>query len=173
MAFIFPIRWSCPMAMNIYFFCKLDGADAVGEPSTAEIGGEDVSQSIECFSYKDSVATARSAATGKYTNEGVTITKRIDKSSPLLMRALTSNQVVEGELRFYRPNDSSGVTERFFTITFTNGRVAGIQREMEDTQNPALANRPPLETITFVSERASWTADVGGTSHEVDWKQQI
>ncbi|HEX6659235.1 MAG TPA: type VI secretion system tube protein Hcp, partial [Ilumatobacter sp.] len=45
-------------------------------------------------------------ATGKRLYDGISIRKTIDSATPLLAKALTNNEVIEGEFRFFRPNQS-------------------------------------------------------------------
>ncbi|OPX40629.1 MAG: protein ImpD [Desulfobacteraceae bacterium 4484_190.3] len=118
------------MAMTVHLFLKANGQDIKGDSSITSMGRE---ESIECLSFSDSVRTAREAssgvASGERTYEPIRITKRIDKSSPLLAKALVNNEAVEGEFKFYRPNPAGdGTTEHFFTIEIQEGRIASITR---------------------------------------------
>lgn len=162
------------MAETVHLFLKANGNDIQGESEQTSLGREN---SIECLSFRDSVRTAREAgsgmATGRRTYEPVCITKRIDKSSPLIAKALTSNESIDGIFKFFRPmRTGDGTTEQFFTVEIRGGRVAYINRISPDTFDPASAARPPVEEIGFVFHTIKWTYTDGGVEHEDTWNAQ-
>lgn len=162
------------MAETVHLFLKANGEDIQGESSQVSLGREG---SIECLSFRDSVRTAREAgsgvATGRRTYEPLVITKRIDKSSPLLAKALCDNMVIEGIFKFYRPNPTGdGTTEQFFTVEIRQGRVAFVNRTSPDSFDPASATRPPLEEVGFVFHTITWTYENGGVTHQDTWDSQ-
>ena len=113
-------------------------------------------------------------ATGRRQYTPLLIRKRIDKSSPLIAKALTQNTVIEGKFKFFRPNpNGDGTTEQFYTIEIKRGRVASHKQYVPDTIVPATSTEPPLEEITFVFHTISWTYTNGGVVHEDTWDQQI
>jgi len=159
------------MAETVHLFLKANGNDIKGESSQTSLGREG---SIECFSFRDSIRTAREAgsgvATGRRTYEPVIITKRIDKSSPLLAKALCDNETIDGIFKFYRPSPGGdGTTEQFFTVEISRGRVSYVNRVSPDTFDPAAAARPPLEEVGFVFHTIKWTYTDGGIEHQDTW----
>jgi type VI secretion system secreted protein Hcp len=53
--------------------------------------------------------------------------ERIDKSSPLLCKALVENQVIEATFKCFRPNPTGdGTTEQFYSVAFKQGRISSI-----------------------------------------------
>ena len=162
------------MAETVHLFLKSNGQDIQGESEQLSLGREN---SIECLSFRDSVRTAREAgsgmASGRRTYEPLVIQKRIDKSSPLLAKALCNNEVVEGIFKFFRPNPTGdGTTEQFFTVEIKRGRIAFVNRVSPDAIDPASATRPPLEEVGFVFHTIKWTYTNGGIEHEDTWDQQ-
>lgn len=125
---------------------------------------------IEVMQFEQSVITAREAgsgmATGRRQYQPLLIRKRIDKASPLLMRALTENQPVEVSFGFYRPNPTGdGTDERFYEVDIRNARVASIKLVQGSSD-------PPMEEVTFVFHTIRWTYTNGGVTHEDTWDQQ-
>lgn len=126
---------------------------------------------IEVLQFEQSVITAREAgsgmATGRRQYQPLLIRKRIDKASPLLMKALTNNEnVTEARFGFYRPNPTGdGTDERFYEIRLRNARVASVKIVQD-------GNGAPMEEITFVFQSISWTYTNGGVTHEDTWDQQ-
>ena len=161
------------MAETVHLYLKANGADIKGESSQASLGRAD---SIECFSFKSAVATAREAgsgmATGRRQYQPITFRKRIDKSTPLLAKALCENEKVEGVFKFFRPNpNGDGTTEQFFTIAFKNGRLSSFDMESMDSFEPSKANQPEMEVVGIIFHTISWTYTNGGITHEDTWDQ--
>src|SRR5688572_11856288 len=93
------------MAETVHLYLNCNGAPVKGGSTQKSLGRAD---SIECLSFIDSVRTAgehgEAIGTGRRTYEPIKIRKRIDQSSPLLARALCTNEVAEGVFKFFRPN---------------------------------------------------------------------
>lgn len=162
------------MAQTVHLFLKASGADIQGESTIESL---DRANSIECLSFRDSVRTARERssgmATGERTYEPLTFEKRIDKSSPLLAKALTQNEEIEGEFKFFRPSPTGdGTIQHFFTVSISKGRIHSIERESPNVLDPAEANQPPTEKVAFVFGKIRWTYVDGGVEHEDDWSQR-
>ncbi|NSW57719.1 MAG: type VI secretion system tube protein Hcp [Armatimonadetes bacterium] len=109
--------------------------------------------------------TASGLATGRRAYEPIVITKRIDKSSPLLARALTNNEVIEGTVHFYRPAPD-GTTHHYYTLQFANARVASIRQFLPNVLDPATASLPPYEEVAFVFQTIKWESVDAGITHE-------
>lgn len=162
------------MAESVHLYLKANGTDIKGESTQTSLGRAD---SIEVVAYTQKVFTAREAgsglATGRRQYEGIEITKRIDKSSPLLMKALCENQVIEATFKFFRPNPTGdGTTEQFYTVSIKKARVNSIQQVVPDSFVPASTNLPPMEKIAFVFHTINWTYTNGGITHEDTWDTQ-
>ena len=162
------------MAETVHLFLKANGTDVKGESTQTSLGRAD---SIECTYYESGIKTAREAgsgmATGRRQYEPLLIRKRIDKASPLLAKALCENQVVDGTLKFFRPNPTGdGTTEQFYTVAFKKGRIASMKQIVPDTIVPATSTEPPMEELTFVFHTINWTFTNGGVTHEDTWDAQ-
>ena len=133
--------------------------------------------SIECLYFEHAVKTAREAGSGMASGlrqyEPLLIRKRIDKSSPLLAKAMVRNEKIDGKFLFFRPNPTGdGTTEQFYTIEIKDGRIASMKQIVPDTIVPATSTEPPLEEVTFVFHTISWTYTNGGVTHEDTWSKQ-
>jgi len=162
------------MAETVHLYLKANGTDIKGESTQHSLGRE---ESIECVYYDQSVTTAREAgsgmATGRRQYNPLVIRKRIDKSSPLIAKALTNNEAIEGTFKFFRPSPTGdGTTEQFYTVQIRQGRVATIKQVVPDTLVPATSTEPPLEEVSFVFHTISWTYTNGGVTHEDTWNTQ-
>lgn len=150
------------------------GGNAIeGESTVTSLGRANL---IECLRYQDAVRTARergtAMATGRRTYEPIVIRKRIDKSTPLLAKALTNNEVIEAKFMFFRPSPAGdGTTEQFFTVEIGEGRISAIRRMSPDTIDPASAEDPPCEEISFVFHTCSLTYEPTGAMHTDNWRE--
>ncbi len=162
------------MAETVHLFLKANGTDIKGSSTQTSLGRQD---SIEILWFNSEVITARETgsglATGRRQYPPLVIRKRVDKSTPLLIKALCENQVVEGTFKFFRPNPTGdGTTEQFFTIDIKKGRINSHKIINPDTFDPASANRPTMEEVTFVFHTIDWTITDGGVTHSDTWDQQ-
>jgi type VI secretion system secreted protein Hcp len=125
---------------------------------------------IECLAYEQEVTTPGGAAlggaaTGRRQYQPLRITKRIDQASPLLLKALTQGQVVEGTFRFYRVA-KTGAVQHFYTVEIRQARVASIKQVNPDRLVPASATHPPLEEVAFTFNTVRWSYLDGGVTYE-------
>ncbi len=161
------------MAETVHLKLKANGEEIKGESSQLDLGREDT---IECLQFKDSVRTAREhgsrAAVGRRVHEPIEIVKRIDKSSPLLAKALCRNEKIEGEFQFVRPNPAGdGTTEQFFTVEIKEGRIDAIERVSPLALDPAEAKAPPMETVRFVYGTIRWIFVPTGAEYVDTWSR--
>jgi type VI secretion system secreted protein Hcp len=162
------------MAMTVHLYLTANGTKIDGDSTILSLAREN---SIECLSFEDSVRTARERssgmASGERTYEPIRIVKRIDKSSPLLAKALCNNEVIEATFKFFRPNPAGdGTTEQHFTVEVREGRVGSCTRVSPDVIDPASANAPPTEEVTFVFGWIRWCYEPDGVEHIDHWRQR-
>jgi type VI secretion system secreted protein Hcp len=154
-------------AETVHLFLRANGVDIQGESTKTSIGREN---SIECVAFSQEVYPQQDRTsglpTGRRQYEPIRIIKRIDKSSPLLMKALCNNEVVEGIFRFYRPNLIDGSTQQHYTIRVTGGRIVGARTWRPNVLDEAAANQPELEEISIVFNTITWTYTNGGIEHQ-------
>jgi type VI secretion system secreted protein Hcp len=159
---LFPLSGYC--AETVHLYLKANGQDIRGESTVTSLGREN---SIQCLYYEQCVTMSTDVrtgmASGRRSYTPILIRKRIDKSSPLLYRALVNNQKVDGYFRFFRPNPTGdGTTEQFYTVDFKNARIASIKQISPDIIKPTSATEPPVEEVTIVFQTITWTYTNGG-----------
>jgi type VI secretion system secreted protein Hcp len=162
------------MAEAVHLFLKANGVEIKGD-STLQSGGR--AGSIECVAYEQSATTAREpgtqTATGRRQYHPLVIRKRIDRSSPLLWKALCENQEIEATFKFYRPHaGNDGTTENFYNVVIKNALLASLKQSSPDClangESP-MAGEPPTEEVGFVFDTIEWTFVDGGIQHEDSW----
>jgi type VI secretion system secreted protein Hcp len=151
----------------VYLTLKLNGQVVPGESPISSLGRENT---IACYFFEQSVTTAREAgsgiATGRRQYQPLLIRKRIDKSSPLLMKALVENQRADGVFKFYRPNPKGdGTEEQFYTVEIKNARITGVHIVSD-------GDGPPMEEVEFTYQTISWTYTNGGITYQDNWSSQ-
>jgi type VI secretion system secreted protein Hcp len=151
-------------AENVALYLKANGVDIKGESTVSSLGRAD---SIECVAFYTSaqLTTAGSLSGGRFTCR-----KRIDKASPLILRALGQKQQIDATFKFFRPNPTGdGTTEQFYTITLKTGRVISVEQVNPDSVDPATAGAPPLETLTISAPDVVYTITNGGITFQADF----
>jgi type VI secretion system secreted protein Hcp len=164
------------MAMTVHVWVKGDtSGDIMGDSTITSMGREN---SIEAFKFESSVRTSREASSGMASGERiygpVTITKRIDRSSPILHAALCNNEVVEVTIKFYRPNPSGdGTTEQFYTIELKGGRISSIKTLSPNCVDDSTSNLPAMEEVSLVFGEITWKYSSGdaNTEHTDQWRE--
>lgn len=161
------------MAQTVHLYLKANGEDIQGESSQVSEGREN---SIECTFFETETLTAREErsglATGRRQHKPLVIRKAIDKSTPLIAKALTKSAKIDGEFKFFRPNPAGdGTVQHYYTVKISNGRVAGQKMTSEWTRPGDPHSNPPMEQIEFVFQTIMWRYEVGGVEHEDSWKE--
>jgi type VI secretion system secreted protein Hcp len=159
------------MAQNIHVWVRGPNVGEVrGDSTITSMGREG---SIEAFKLEYMVKThieASGMATGERSHGPVTITKRIDQSSPILHQALCNNEELEVTIKFYRPNPiGDGTTEHFYTIRLRQGRISSIRTISPSTVDQITESLPAMEEVSFVFGRITWIYESGGIEFEDEW----
>ncbi len=160
------------MAQNIHVWIKgTTQGEILGDSTVTSMDREG---SIEVFKLEHMVKTHRAAsgeATGERSYDPITITKRIDRSSPLLHQALCINEEVEVAIKFYRPNPiGDGTTEQFYTIRLRHGRISSIRTISPNTVDESTASLPAMEEVSFVFGGITLTYESAGIESEDEWR---
>jgi len=156
------------MAQTIHLRIKIDGTDIVGESERTTLDREDT---IQCASFTYQLVAPRDAATGKLAGRRqhgpVTITKRIDQTTPRLLKALCKSEPVnEALFMFYRPAATSGgAEEKYYSVKLKNGSITGIRQYGEQTVVAGQAEVLMMEEISFVFQTITWTHELNGATH--------
>jgi type VI secretion system secreted protein Hcp len=160
------------MALTVHLTLKANGEDIQGESTQTSEGRENT---IECTHFESETMTSREVqsgmSTGRRQHKPLLIKKAIDKSTPLIAKALTKNTKIDGEFKFFRPNPAGdGTTQHFYTVKISNGRVAS-QKMINEWSAPGAEHAgPPSEEVTFVFQTIMWRYEVGGVEHEDTWQ---
>lgn len=120
--------------------------------------------------------------TGKRQHKPLVFRKSVDKSTPLLMNALVSNEnLPTAEFKFWRTSTQIGTEQQYFTIKLTNANIASsnlYHPDSYDSTAPAIANGTAgggqeLEEYTLTYQKIQWTWVDGGITAEDDWESPV
>ena len=172
------------MAQTVHLWLAIDGVDIEGESTVSSLDREDT---IECSSFYYGVEvpldassggmydtssggmydTSSGGMTGDRRHSAVKIQKRIDKSTPLLLKALCENEPVSSaEFRFYRPSPRDGRVEHYYTVLLQGGFIAGVRQVSEAPFKGGVEAPPMMEEVVFVFETITWTYEHGRVTYE-------
>jgi len=113
------------------------------------------------------------APTGQRVHTPVIITKVFDKSSPMLYKALTNNEILdEVTIKWYRPTAASGM-EHYFTHKLEKATVVDIKAFMPNCQDPSQAHFTHLEEVSFAYKKITWTHVIAKTEQSDDWTTAV
>ena len=115
--------------------------------------------------------------TGKRQHEPLVFRKTFDKSTPLLLRAMVTNEnITEAHFKFWK-NNINGQENQYFTIDLQNASLASsnlYHADSMDSTAPAAGTNgnnggSELEEWSFTYQKITWTYVDGGITAEDDW----
>jgi type VI secretion system Hcp family effector len=146
-------------AFNFYVALTANGEAIEGSVRVSEVGGDDVSKSIEGLSFDHQVTKDGDGIT----HGEIRIIKRVDKSTPLLHQALAGGQTITAEISFYQTNNDTGETEKFQTFSIGGGSITGVAAWSPFTEDAITQYQPFLEAITIRYGTLRITSVTGST----------
>ena len=165
--------------MSVTGFLTLKGQKQGEIRGSVTLHGRENSILVHSFSHE--IVSPRDAAsglpTGKRQHRPVTVLKEVDSSSPLLWRALVSNEVlVAWELRFWQTVTGAagaGTERQFYTVRLTNATIASIRSFLADNEDLTAANLPLREEIAFTYQKVEWVWTDGNVSASDSWQSTV
>lgn len=153
--------------------CALFYVDAEGITGDNTIAARaDSSEVVEVHhSVRKPTEVHSGRASGARVHGPLRVLKRLDKATPLLFKALVTNQVLPTlELRWYRPSPAgTGEIEHYYTIKLTDAAVTLVQAWLPNTVDPTVAHYTSMEWVEFNYRKITETWVDGGIEHEDDW----
>ena len=108
--------------------------------------------------------------TGQRVHKPLKITKVMDKSSPLLFRALASGERLPMvEMKFYRTS-AAGAMEHYYTIALEDAIIVDIVDYMPNCQDPGMSHFTHLEDVYMTYRKVIKTHEIASTSESDDWR---
>ena len=157
-------------ALNAYLY--LEGEDQGWiKGSTTIFGREDL---ITVIAYSHIISSPRDPnscqPTGRRNHLPLTITKDIDKSTPLLLKAFANHERMKRFKLYFYQIAAGGTEEQHYTVELDNAYIAGIHQEMLNNRAPENATHKEREHISFTYDRVTRTwVDPPITAYD-DWQ---
>jgi type VI secretion system secreted protein Hcp len=153
-------------ALNAYLTLKGQKQGSIKGSVTQK--GREGAIRIETASHE--IVSPRDAAsglpTGKRQHKPFVITKKIDKSTPLLNSMLVNNEnIPEWKLEVFEPN-AKGSEAPMYTVKLINANIASIK--VVTNEDGSLQ-----EVITFTYQKIEWTWTDGGIMAMDDWEAPV
>ena len=98
------------------------------------------------------------------------IQKPVDKSSPLLSKAITENECLTCDFEYYRTN-RFGINELYYKVKLINARISSIKHIVPHTINNSVGQ--PEETVSFSYESITQEHCIAGTSAYSLWEERL
>lgn len=134
--------------------------DSIG--NRCQNGHED---DIQILSIKQSITRAKNCA-----HHPITFTKLIDKSSPLIMVAITNNEILTATFSIYRLNQF-GALELYYEIKLTNATITGVSGNFPNTLDSS--GVMPTEIISLQYDSITASHKIAGTSGYSIWSDNV
>lgn len=143
-----------PVTSNsVYVKITVNGDEILGESYFNDRATEEWTDVLE-YNHSVTSSTERGLGlpTGRRIHNPIVITKRIDKSSPVLFQALNQNESIDAIFEFERigAGIDGGVVEVYYTVEITGGRITGIRKNAGlsggDTETISIAYNEIIET---------------------------
>ncbi len=103
-------------------------------------------------------------------HHSVTIKNPVDKSSPLLGKAINDNEILTCVFDFYRTN-RFGINEKYYKLELKNARISDINFSIAHVIIDSEAQ--PQESISFIYESINWEHCIAGTSAYSLWDERV
>jgi len=145
-------------------------ADSVGTMSKSDHENE-----IQIQAFKLEITVPKDPQSGQPTgrriHKGVSFTKVLDKSSPMIMQAVaTGEQIKKAIFKFYRTS-SSGQQELYYTIELQEALVTDVSPWFPNSLEPANGPIGHMEDVSMSYKMITETHEVAGTSGADDWNK--
>lgn len=115
---------------------------------------------------------ARGVSSGRRSHRPMTITKEIDRSTPMLYQALcTGERLTEVRLDWYRL-DGMGTQELYFTILLNGALVSRIKPWVPNVLDRANDVYRHMEDVSFSYEKITWIWEPDGIEFEDYWGER-
>ncbi len=149
---------------KIYLKLKIMGEYIQGECNISSFNRRGT---IQCLTFTGGLTSPRKAngkQTGRRQHSPLRFTKFIDKTTPLLFRALCNNQKVDlAVFRFFRR--FSGVEQHYYTVSLKNAYITAVRHNLVKNEVAGKEVQQMVEGVTFVFQNITWTHPKTGRTH--------
>lgn len=140
---------------------------------SCEIEGREGSILVQAFDHVVELSSdERGMVVGRRVHRPLTVTKEIDRSTPLLYQAMcTGTFLPKVVLDWYRV-DETGAQELYFKISMRNAMVSKIHPWVPNVLDEASQGFRHMEDISFSYQSITWSWVLDGIEYEDRWNEQ-
>jgi type VI secretion system secreted protein Hcp len=128
---------------------------------------------IKVIAFEHTVAVPRDPLSGTPTSKRVhhplRVTKPLDRTSPLLMQALTESEGLVVTIQCYRPADQG--EEPYYEIILDEATIVEIRDVMPDCLEKDVGHRTQMQEVSFAYKNITWKHLAAGTEAGDDWSK--
>jgi len=139
------------------------------------------SSKLSGLSYNHTIQSPRDVATGQASGKRqhgpIQITKEWGASTPQILQALVSNEVLKEVLFEFVQTTPDGMEQVYYTVKLTNATISAVQyttgggESAESAKTSAAYDTHELEKVSFTYQRIEVDHKAGKTSATDDWRQ--
>jgi type VI secretion system Hcp family effector len=151
---------------------QLNGTDLTGDVTVSSIGGVDVSTGhieIHALTFGSRLLIPEGQglrAASRRTNLPVRLTKRTDRTTPLLYRGLRQNARLDGDIRIFDTDPDTGETRHRFTLRLGQARITSVESHVPDAFDVGGPARPPVDVVELVPHTIGYIDEVHSVEFE-------
>ncbi len=125
------------------------------------------------LAYSHEIVSPRDPAsglpTGKRQHQPFRVVKLINRSSPLLLQVLATNERLTTVTIDLWVMSQAGKESLMLSYTLTNARLVSVRPWMPNKSDASTATYPPAEELAFTYQKIAVTFHDGGVTAEDDW----
>lgn len=140
---------------------------------SCEIEGREGTILVQAFDHVVELPSdERGMVVGRRVHRPLTVTKEIDRSTPLLYQAMCTGDILPSvKLDWYRV-DETGAQELYFQISLRNAMVSRIHPWVPNVLDEKSAGYRHMEDIAFSYQSINWSWVLDGIEYEDRWADQ-
>ena len=106
---------------------------------------------------------------GQRVHQPASFIKYFDKSSPLLVQAIASGEILQIEVKYYRTS-TAGLQEHYYSVKFTDCLLVQFDAYTPEALDPKNGPYRDMEKVFFTYRKIEVTHEKAGTSGADDWR---
>lgn len=115
---------------------------------------------------------SRGLPNGRRIHLPLTITKVIDRTSPMLYQALSDGELLTSVVIDWYRMDGVGMEELYYRQTLNNAQITAIEFIVEDSAEIATSRAGHMEKISLIYDSITWSHEVDGIEYEDNFGTQ-
>jgi len=156
--------WPAEAAETVH--CTVTGAVQGAIQGDSDVGGMGRENTIQAYDFHHLVTAP---STGATQHENIIISKKMDRATVPLWKALDTRESMSWVCKFYRPALSGGgAEEQFYTVTLGNARIVAMEPIVANTLDATTSTYPPMERVRLSYQSITMVWSNGGVVYQMN-----